>query len=246
MQKFLLCFIALFYNITTCYAHALTNAQTALAESKQLLLLISPTDNSYQATIQRYVRDKNNHWLKVGAALPAEIGKKGMAWGADFKDHDSLLIKHEGDQRTPIGLFKIGSMFGFAPISINHHHYPYFPVDDTLCIDDQSSQYYNQLISKKSIANPDWHSSETLNDYQEYQLGAVIEYNMHYPPIKGAGSCIFMHSIVTPNEGTLGCVALTMPHLREILTWLEPNDNPVIALLSQSAYQQLKIELSLP
>ncbi len=176
------------------------------------------------------------------------IGKNGSAWGDDHeniieKENDDLApIKHEGDGKTPVGIYRLGQTFGFAETSNSFH---YFPLTDTsICVDDVNSFYYNQLIDSKQVAQVDWNSGEIMRKVPQYKMGAVILYNT--PPVKNAGSCIFLHSWKNSASGTAGCIAMEESNLSEVLYWLHEKKQPIIAVLPITVYDNIKTKWKLP
>lgn len=110
---------------------------------------------------------------------------------------------------------------------------PYIPLMHTsVCIDDQNSLYYNQLLDQAKIKMPDWRSAEQMRQTPPPQK--------LQKPQKGAGSCIFMHIWRGPDVGTAGCIAMAESHLAEIVDWLDPVRKPVIALFLANIYHGLQ------
>jgi len=192
-----------------------------------MVLVETPNWQAVQGVLQRYQWDVH-HWVKVGKPIPVVVGKKGMAWGVEmqFPDLSGPKQKEEGN-RTPAGIYEIGPAFGFQSVSMK---LPFVTLKEThICVDDVKSRYYNQLIDNVGMKNPDWHSGEKMRQINQYQLGAVIQYNPHNIP--GAGSCIFLHIWKSPTSGTAGCVAMSASNLKTLLTWLDPKLKPIIVLL---------------
>jgi hypothetical protein len=54
--------------------------------------------------------------VEVGKSEPAVVGQTGSAWGNTFGQfkRDREPEKAEGDKRSPVGFWRIGSSFGFA------------------------------------------------------------------------------------------------------------------------------------
>lgn len=201
--------------------------------STQLVLVTAPW-NSANGTMQQYQRgmgDKN--WQKIGASIPVAVGKNGLSKN-----------KHEGDDRTPAGVFKIGPAFGFAKHIRSRLPYQMLSTASE-CVNDVSSQYYNQLLEREHIANPDWHSSEVMKRFPRYRLGSVIQYNMP-ESVKGAGSCIFLHIWKGPGKGTAGCIAMSAEHLKQLLEWLDPARQPVIVVLPADLFLRKPQAMPIP
>lgn len=181
---------------------------------KQIVLVIA-TPKSHTGYLYTY--EKNDTWLQVLDKTPVVIGKKGFT-----------IDKTEGDGKSPLGLHKIGHAFGIeAP---KHTKMPYKQITpDDKFIDDPESDEYNTWVQGETKAK----SYEIMKrDDNQYDLGLIIEYNMH-PVIKYGGSAIFMHIWKNSNKATAGCVAMDRLHLEDIIGWLEPIKNPHLYMLSR-------------
>lgn len=168
-----------------------------------------------------------------------------MGWDLHFKNiQDQSAIKHEGDGLTPVGVYAIGSTFGFDEKSNNKTNY--FPLINTsVCVDDVKSTHYNQLIDSAQVSQKDWNSAEQMRQISQYKFGAMVQYNST-PVTPGAGSCIFIHIWKSPTSGTAGCIAMGEPNLQTTLSWLNTQKNPVIAIFPMPLYKKLKSEWKLP
>ena len=138
---------------------------------------------------------KNKHTLKVDDFyFKCCVGNNGLS-----------KKKKEGDQKTPIGTFKIGNLY-YRNDRINK------PKTSLKCIpinekmgwsnDVRFKKKYNKLIK---ISEKIKHEKLKRKDYK-YDLLIPIKYNFKKPVI-GNGSCIFIH--LTKNyKPTAGCIAL--------------------------------------
>lgn len=232
----LLCFIPV------CYAKSPVQAE--LMENSEQLLMVTTADwHQSKGTLQRYQRATDRSWAKVGGPLPVAVGEKGLAWGVEIQDKSIKYSKHEGDKKTPAGVYALGPAFGFNPEPTVR--LPFFQLTDTsVCVDDSQSQFYNQLVDSAKV-KPDWQSGEKMREIPEYQWGMVVKYNMN-PPVKKAGTCIFIHLFNERKDGTAGCIALSEANLKELLAWLEPEQHPIIAIFPKSAYREVNVAWHLP
>ena len=182
--------------------------------AQQQVIVVSTQPLSYHAELQRYLVNQQ-HWQAIGAKIPVVIGQRG-----------ATTDKHEGDLKTPLGVFSLGSGFGTY---VQNFVWPYIKLEKNLvCVDDPHSKYYNQLINQKQIAKPHWLSGEQMLLQQpQYSLGLIVNYNTINPK-PSRGSCIFMHVWSSPKRGTAGCVAMSRQNMREILMWLDPMLKPVL------------------
>lgn len=201
----------------------------------QFVIISTPNWNAVKGKLQRYRYNPIKHdWQQVGKTVPVVVGKNGLAWGMlQPMPYRNIPNKHEGDGRTPAGIFEIGSAFGFGkrPNSIK---LPYITLSNaSICVDDEKSRYYNQLFDYTKSIKPDWHSCEQMRQVSEYHFGCIISYNTTRR-IAGNGSCIFLHVWKKPNHGTAGCIAMAETDLKQLLAWLNPTQKPLIIVLPVS------------
>ncbi len=138
---------------------------------------------------------KNKHTLQVNDFyFQCCIGKGGLTKN-----------KNEGDKKTPVGLFKIGSIYYRKDrIDLPETKMRCIEIDKTMgwCDDVKNSKNYNKLINTRSNIR---HEKLYRKD-NKYDLLIPIKYNFK-KRILGKGSCIFLH--ITKNyKPTAGCIAL--------------------------------------
>ncbi|MCD6038984.1 MAG: hypothetical protein K0S27_384 [Gammaproteobacteria bacterium] len=251
-----LLFVFLSVIVMTCSASPIWFKPNKWQGSQQLLLVLSPAWYSVQGTLQRYERCASNHaWCLVDKEpIPVVVGKKGMGWGVEWvQQHGMPLlepIKKEGDGRSPAGVYSLGSAFGFSAVPrsiIPSIKWPYLALKTTsICVDDQVSSYYNQLIDTRTVAH--WKGKINGEGMRaiipQYTWGVVVNYNKDN--LKGAGSCIFMHIWTNAYHGTAGCVAMEQDKIMHVLGWLDPTKKPVIALFPYRVYKTIQKEWDLP
>jgi L,D-peptidoglycan transpeptidase YkuD (ErfK/YbiS/YcfS/YnhG family) len=134
-------------------------------------------------------------------------------------------MRKEGDGRTPSGIYRLGTAFGYKNHIDTKLSYRQVTENDHW-VDDIESKQYNQWINGTPQAN----SFENLKrDDDLYKYAVVIEYNT--APIKsGEGSAIFLHIWRAPDKPTAGCVATDEINVKRLLSWLDPSRQPVIVL----------------
>ena len=231
------------------YASA-ANGPSALMQSRQLLIVTTPDWNSVTGTAQRYERRlRGESWRKIGKPIAVVVGKGGMGWG------DGALavpghagtdpVKHEGDGKSPAGVFRVGTAFGYAANKPAPWSMPYQSLTPAIeCVDDRDSKYYNQIVERTTVT-PDWRSSEHMrSEGVYYEWGAVIEQNPENVP--GDGSCVFLHVSDGSGRGTSGCTAMTEQELETVLNWFKPSDDPLIIEMPIEKYRQVAKTLRLP
>jgi L,D-peptidoglycan transpeptidase YkuD (ErfK/YbiS/YcfS/YnhG family) len=229
------------------------NADSALALSRQLLLVVAPAWKSCAAQLQRYERESLcSDWRRVGPAVTVSLGKSGLAWGRGLHAQVNGVgpEKCEGDGCAPAGIFAITALFGYAaPDSLfaQAAKLPYlYATSDLKAIDDLASVHYNRIVDQTSVAQADWASCEDmLRNDQRYAVGAVVAHNSE-PPVPGAGSCIFLHVWESEGVVTAGCTAMSLADMSEIGGWLDGAALPVLVQLPQAEYEGLRGEWGLP
>jgi len=220
----------------------------ALAQSHQLILIITSGWDAVDGEMRLYERDSiNDRWKPAGEKIPIVVGRNGMAWGRGL--HGGAVgegpVKQEGDGRSPAGVFSLSSAFGYAPPEhARDVKLPYVQAVATLeCVDDPQSAHYNKIIDRASVENPDWKSSERMRrDDEQYRWGVVVDHNANGAP--GCGSCIFLHiwpdAPEAPGKGTSGCSAMSSPSIEYLLRWLDAKKRPILVQLPQPEFERLR------
>ena len=137
------------------------------------------------------------------------IGKKGLT----FK-------KREGDQKTPKGIFEIENLY-YRKERIKKPKTSLKCVeikkDMGWCDDVKFEKKYNKLFKiNKKIS----HEKLKRKDHK-YDLLIPIKYNF-LKPIKGLGSCIFIH-LTKDYKPTAGCIALKEKDFLIMLKLIDKN-----------------------
>ncbi len=182
-----------------------------LTNTKQLIT-VHKNNGEYIIECFEY---SNGQWANTDIIEKAHVGKNGTI---------SADEKRESDYYTPRGLYRIGFAFGKKenPGTIME----YRTIDDNIYwVDDSDSPLYNQWVNSEG-REITWNSAEKMCTYEEYNYGAVIEYNTD-PIVKGKGSAIFLH---VGSKFTAGCVASDEETIVAILKWLNPDYNPKILI----------------
>ncbi|MEO8678612.1 MAG: L,D-transpeptidase family protein [Vicinamibacterales bacterium] len=242
-------------SFATCVALAALAAATAAApldhlhSARQLVLVITPGWDDVRGELRRFERRATGEtWRAVGAPASIVVGKNGSAWDPLVDPVVAGPVKREGDGRSPAGIFTLGTAFGYAPApEAAWLKLPYLHVTEGIeCVDDVASTSYNQIVNRRSIAAPDWTSSEKMREVGEaYRWGVVINYNAS-PAVTKRGSCIFLHIGGENGKGTAGCTATSPTELRTVMEWLDPKAGPAFVQLPQAAYDKIRGAWQLP
>ena len=219
-------------------------------DARQMVLVVTPGWDADHGQLRTYRKDRDG-WKAVGEAQDVMVGRAGSAWGLGLNATPSDgPHKHEGDGRATAGVFRIGTVFGYAERAATSMPYQAMQVSDW-CVDVDGSPYYNRIVDankvgEKAVAG----SSEPmrrdlhLDGDQRYKLGFVIEQNAQGKT--GGGSCIFAHLWKSPSDATAGCTAMPEAAMQRLLAWLKPEDHPVFVLLPREEYARLGSTWRLP
>jgi len=203
--------------------------------------------DSAGAQLLRFERRQGNAWQSVAEAVPAMIGKNGLGWG--IGEHAETLgevKKVEGDGKAPAGAFFLDSVFGFMPADSVAINMPYLHVTEALeCVDDAKSRFYNRIVSRDTIPEVDWNSSEKMQAIgAQYHLGITVRHND--AQTAGSGSCIFLHIWGEQDDPTIGCTAMDKDVLQRIVNWLDMSATPMLIQLTELQYKTLRDTWQLP
>lgn len=184
-------------------------------DAQQVVIVTAEDYLMIESTVQAYEK-VDGKWKQILAPSPASVGNCGFA---------KVEEKHEGDGRTPVGVYTFGTFFGNKPNP--GVKFPYKQTtDNDYWVDDSESKYYNTW--QTGPADGKWSSAENLGlTGHVYDYAAVINYNTE-ERVPGKGSAIFMHIWSGQGRGTGGCVAMAEENLLTVLKWLDPAKKPVI------------------
>lgn len=185
-------------------------------EAASQVLLVKEERFLFWTSWGLYALEKQNGaWKEVFEPTPAVIGRNGFAPPGE---------KREGDGRTPSGLYRMKTAFGYAESVVTRMPYRQALADD-LWVDDPEAPDYNRWVKLQETKATSY--EKMRRDDDQYKYGLVIEYNTA-PVMPGRGSAIFLHIWKKPGWPTAGCVAVSEDNLLKILGWLRPEANPVI------------------
>ncbi len=211
-----------------------------IAKADKLIVVTTPDWNSVKGRLTRY-EERGGRWEQLGGPVEIVVGKSGMGWTPALPPEKDAPVKHEGDGRSPAGVFPLTQTFGFAnslPGAKN-----YLPLTPTIeCVDDINSKHYAHIVDrgKDSV---DWDSSEKMREISLYKWGVVVPYNMGDSKA-GAGSCIFLHIRPASGNGTAGCTAMPEANIEEIVRWI--GNGAVLVQMPEAEYKSLPAKWRLP
>lgn len=214
-----------------------------------MLLVRTPAWGAVSGTLERYQRDHAGGWRRVGEKIPLNVGRSGMGWGRGLAPSTAAgPTKHEGDGRSPAGVFALGDAFGASEsLPEGAKNFPYRQAQSsTFCIEDVRSKLYNQIVDVGGVSpgsRPGW--SELKRADGLFRWGIIVKQNDPDPQV-GAGSCVFMHIWRGPGRGTAGCTAMPDDDLQLTLRWLDPAAAPVLVQLPEPVYESVREAWQLP
>ncbi|MFL6439821.1 MAG: L,D-transpeptidase [Terriglobales bacterium] len=220
---------------------------------KKLIVVTTPDWDAVQGTLTRYER-RDREWIKVSEPIPVVVGHAGLAWDPALirqspdryrRPSNPGPIKHEGDGRSPAGVFQLkDGAFGFASQLPGSHMY--MPLTPTIeCVDDPDSRYYGKIVDRARVDRVDWKSSEKMSSIPQYRWGVVVKYNTDHP-VREEGSCIFLHQWSGPSSGTAGCTAMSPQDIEALVHWIIGDVRAVLVQLPRPEYQRLRVHWQLP
>jgi D-alanyl-D-alanine dipeptidase len=224
---------------------ALFRGEPPLAATRQAVVVTSADWDATTATMQRSERASGGgRWQAVGEAVPVVLGRTGLAWGRGVHpERKDGPRKREGDGKSPAGIFRLGTAFGFEPAAATG--LPYIALKETTeCVDDPSSPHYNRIVDAAAVEKVDWTSSEKMRGIAVYRQGLVILHNV--PPARKGGSCVFMHLRSPQSKPTAGCTAMDDEAMTTLLRWLDAEAQPMLVQLPAEEYAMLRTEWELP
>ncbi|MGE2691129.1 L,D-transpeptidase family protein [Mycolicibacterium pulveris] len=148
-------------------------------------------------------------WQPIGVAIPAWIGANGMA-----------PQTHDGEMKTPMGVFTLDFAFGTAANPGGGLPYVQVGPDHWWDGDMKSPTYNTMQVCKKAQCpfNTDPASGTENLDIPQYVHAVVMGVNKARVP--GNGGAFFLHA--TDGGPTAGCVAIDDATLVKIMQWLRP------------------------
>jgi D-alanyl-D-alanine dipeptidase len=222
-----------------------------LAQSRQLMIVTSESWDAVPGTAQLFERAEiDAPWRAARESFPVVVGRKGMAWGIGC--HGACTTgercKKEGDGRSPAGVFRLGTVFGYATTAESGvTKMPYLAVTGTTeGVDDSASRFYNRVVDAARVpGGKDWKSAEQmLRPDGWYRWGVIAEHN--WDGRSGFGSCIFLHIWQGNGRGTSGCTAMKEEDLTGLVQWLDRAKQPLLVQLPKEEYGRWRAGWQLP
>ena len=209
-------------------AQSINSFDSLLLNNNQVLYVQTSSITAIRGTMSVYERKNKRKAWKLIYSFPVTVGRSGLARDPQniLMFADSIPLKHEGDGKSPAGIFSLGAVFSYRDLT--NLRMPFVRVDTTdLCVDDENSAYYNTLIRADS-ASHDYRSFEYMKRNDSlYEYGVWVLYNS-VPVVPGNGSCIFLHVWRDANSPTAGCTAISRENILSLIYRLDKKKNPVL------------------
>jgi L,D-peptidoglycan transpeptidase YkuD (ErfK/YbiS/YcfS/YnhG family) len=220
------------------------------ADCRQLLLVRAASWTVATGSLERFERTEGSTWTPIGAAIPVDIGRNGMAWGRGLQrmTTEAGPVKREGDGKSPAGVYRLGTAFGVAvSLPTRARGFPYQrALPTTYCVEDPRSVYYNQIVDSTRVKPSSWEQwSQMARADGLFDWGVVVQQNAPATQ-KGSGSCVFLHVWRGPKRPTAGCTAMARDQIEETLRWLDPDLGPVLVQLPESVFRSVRAVWGLP
>lgn len=217
-------------------------------DALQAVVVTTKDWNAIQGKAQLFERETTKSvWTAIGAEFPVVVGAKGMAWSKELNELPSdtgrVLMKTEGDGKSPAGIFRLTSAFASSEQKVK---LPFTKlIESTECVDDVKSSHYNKIVDKFKVGNYDWKSSEKMLAVgEQYDLGVFVAHNSER--MKGGGSCIFLHIWKDANSETAGCTAMSRENMEKIFVWIDAKKKTVLVQLPEDSYKKFQTAWKLP
>lgn len=218
-------------------------------KSTQCVVGISEGWDSSHVTLSFYEKT-DGKWKQVGASWKGRLGSKGLVWGRGLhKNPAGAVLKTEGDDRSPAGVFDLGGVWGIHKSVKKHPKTFYHQVTSRdLWVEDPKSKLYNQFVTLDREPNTEWEKKAQMvqNDYP-HSLKMFIGHNAYPNVVANGGSSIFFH--IWRREGaaaSAGCTTMPENKLRELIAAVDPGRRPLYVLLPRAEYEKLKPTWKLP
>jgi L,D-peptidoglycan transpeptidase YkuD (ErfK/YbiS/YcfS/YnhG family) len=148
-------------------------------------------------------------WQAVAAGIPAHVGAAGMA-----------PETHDGQMKTPMGIFSLDFAFGTAPNPGGGLQYVQVGADHWWDGDMKSPTYNTMQVCKKAQCPFDTDPSSGTENLRIPQYEHAVVMGVNKARVPGNGGAFFLHT--SDGGPTAGCVSIDDETLVGIMKWLRP------------------------
>jgi L,D-peptidoglycan transpeptidase YkuD (ErfK/YbiS/YcfS/YnhG family) len=148
-------------------------------------------------------------WQPVAAGIDAWVGANGMA-----------PQTHDGQMKTPMGVFSLDFAFGTAPNPGGGLQYVQVGPNHWWDGDMKSPTYNTMQVCEQSQCPFDTDPASGTENLEIPQYVHAVVMGVNKGRVPGNGGAFFLHA--TDGGPTAGCVAIDDGKLVEIMRWLKP------------------------
>lgn len=215
---------------------------SSICAYEQVIFVLSPSFSSQKAKLITYEK-VGDTFIQKTKAINVNLGKNGLAWGdSSYKSYkkQNQIIKKEGDKKAVAGVFDLSMIYTYEK-SINTKMPFIQSTSNHICVDDITSNKYNQIIYTKNKNNYRTYENMLLsNDTYKYLI--KVEHNSKN--IKSLGSCIFLHIENKKKIYTSGCTSMKEESIKDIIAWLDIKKRPILIQIPKSSCKQVQKDFS--
>ena len=176
------------------------------AKNATQLFVVAQVGEKTTAWISMHEKDADGNWQQI-MTTPGFIGKNGL--GKTI----------EGDNKTPVGIFRFTKAFGI--FSDPGCMFQYVQVDENIYWSGDWNYKYNEMVDIRENPALDTANSEHIIDYKIYYNYCLnISYNENGKA--GSGSAIFLHCFGDKKPWTGGCVAIPEEKMLFVIQNVKP------------------------
>ena len=215
---------------------------SSLGAYEQVVFVLSPSFTSQKAKLITYEK-VNDTFIQKTKAINVNLGKNGLAWGSSqYKSYkkQNQIMKKEGDKKAVAGVFDLSKVFTYKNSIKTKMPYTQSTTNH-ICVDDITSDKYNQIIYTKNKNKYKSYENMLLsNDTYKYVI--KVEHNSLNK--KSLGSCIFLHVQNPKKIYTSGCTSMLEKSLKDIISWLDKKKKPILIQIPKSSCKQVQKDFS--
>ncbi|MGF7233374.1 MAG: L,D-transpeptidase family protein [Frankia sp.] len=173
-------------------------------DTTQVIVVRGAGHDAVTNTVARWQRaSPGAPWRPVGASLPGHNGANG--WSTDH---------HEGDLRSPVGVFTLTNAAGRLPDPGSKLPYEFKP------------DYY--VSTGTFLGHPLAGSLDYLVEINYNHIPGTPPSNRARPLGQALGGGIFLH--IDHGAPTHGCISIARDQVVATIRWLDPAAHPVIVM----------------
>ena len=229
---------------------AVSSANFPEAQCRQLVVVTAADVRATRGTLRRLIRTAPGApWTEVGQPVPCQLGRNGLGAGRGLGQTVAGPAKHQGDGRTPAGLFALPAVFGYATAESAGAagvRLPYTAVTDRVsCVTDPASPLFGRVVGPDERPDGGVRQDRMVRDDGANVWGVVIGHNSGATDPEG-GTCLFVNVRPAGGPPTGGSIGIPSESAAALAAWLDPTAKPLLAVLPEGDYRSLAAAWGLP